>query len=393
MYLPRAITQTFRQALTAFPIILVSGPRRSGKTTFLKETMKDVSAYVTFDDPVTRQQAADDPRGFLQQFGNQPVIIDEIQYEPSILPYIKMEVDNAQNGCGKWLLTSSQQFNLMRNVSDSLAGRICILNLLPFFVEEHGREAHSNIETALWLGGYPEVLLHPQNRDLWISSYVNTYIERDIRYMQNIQNLSLFQSFMSLCAAYHGQELSYATLSRKLGISQPTVKQWITLASASFVLLLLKPFYQNYGKRLIKSQKLYFIDAPIAAYLTRQSSKDTLFAGSMGGAFFEGFIVTETYKTLIALHNAADIYFWRSHDQTEVDLIIEHGGAIYPIEIKKTSTPTRRHAAPLEKFRSFVKDRKVGRGVVVCTVDKIVPLGANVVAMPWREYLRWVAET
>ena len=380
----------FKQAVSRFPVVLLTGPRQSGKTTFLKEMMRDNAEYVTFDDPVTREFAESDPRGFLDQFAGNPVILDEFQYAPGLLPYIRMNVDKNRRSNGRWLLTGSQQFNVMKNVSESLAGRIAVLNLLPFHFLEHKRKTIGGLEDAVWRGGYPENVIFPDQRDMWLSSYMGTYIERDVRQIQNIQSLSLFQSFLSPCAANHSRELSYSTISKQLGISLPTAREWISIACASFIMIQLQPYYENFGKRLIKSPKIYFLDSAIAAYLTRQTSPETLFAGPMSGAFFEGFIISEVYKLQMCWNARPSMYFWRSHDQTEVNLLIERDNIIYPIEIKKTATPTSGHAGPLRKFRSFVKGRKTAPGQVVCTVKKRTRLSTDAEALPFREFLEWV---
>lgn len=195
---------------------------------------------------------------------------------------------------------------------------------------------------------YPEIAINPNIRDIWLPSYIKTYIERDIRQIINVQDIYLFQTFIGLCAASHSQELNLASMSKDCGISQPTVKRWISLLQNSFIIYLLKPFFKNFGKRLIKSPKLYFIDSGIPGYLTRQG-----FSGSMGGAFFEGFIISETLKIINNSGTNIELYFWRSHDGMEIDLIIEQGEKSHSIEIKKTQTPTPRHAQYLERFSSM----------------------------------------
>ncbi|MCK5250945.1 MAG: ATP-binding protein [Spirochaetaceae bacterium] len=391
MYLDRAIEAVFRRALSLFPAVLITGPRQSGKTTFLKETLKDQYRYISFDDPLNREYAFHDPKGFLEQFSQSRVILDEIQYVPELLSYIKIAIDSNRRESGKWVLTGSQQFNMMRGVTESLAGRIAVLNLLPFHSLEHNQYPDSPITDFIWRGGYPENVLFPDGRDLWISSYISTYLERDVRQLQGVHNLSLFQTFLFSCASRHSQELSYASLSKQVGISQPAAKDWISVLTASGITFLLRPYHSNFGKRLIKSPKLYFLDSALPAFLTRQPSPEALFNGTMGGSFFEGFIISETHKILIAGTNKSDIHFWRSHDQLEVDLILELNGIIHPVEIIKTGTPTLKHAEPLRRFKSIVKSKApCGEGFVVCTVREALPLGSDITAIPWRQFMEWV---
>jgi uncharacterized protein len=395
MYIERTLRQLFHKARTQFPAVLITGPRQSGKTTFLQETLSDEYRYVNFDDTLNREFASQDPKGFLAQFEDERVVLDEIQYAAGLLPYIKMEIDSDRRNPGRWILTGSQQFNMMKNASESLAGRIAILNLLPFYFKEHGRFLDASPSTLIWQGSYPEVILDPEVRDLWISSYITTYLERDVRQIQRVHDLELFQTFFSICASRHTQELSYATLSKQVGVSQPTIKEWISVLVASGIAIRLRPFHTNFGKRLIKSSKMYFLDSLIPAYLTRQPSAEALFNGSMGGSFFEGFIVAETYKTLMAYKNNTDMYFWRSHDQVEIDLLIELNGSLYPVEIKKTATPAIQHGESIRRFTSFLEATQdtslpVGEGFVVCTVREEAPLGPRIRAVPWKRFLEWL---
>jgi uncharacterized protein len=384
MYVKRDLAGVFKKSLKQFPAILITGPRQSGKTTFLKNELGSSYSYTTFDDPVERAFAKEDPNGFIDQFGDKNIVLDEIQYVPELLSYIKMRIDEERTP-GRFILTGSQQFNMMKGISESLAGRIAIFNLFPFSFNEQTN--NENIESLLYYGGYPELSLFPDRRDVWLSSYMQTYLERDVRQLIKIKDLGLFQTFLMLCAAQHGQELNISKLSKQCGISSPTAKEWISILEASFIITLLKPYYTNMGKRVIKSPKLYFVDSSIPAYLTRQADSSSLFNGAMGGEFFEGFIVTEVLKEIKNSFHNSDIYYWRSHDQLEVDLIIETDGAIYPIEIKKTATPTHKHAAGLIKFKDLFGE-KSRSGFIVCNTNKEVFLSGNVKAMNWYGFLQ-----
>ncbi len=232
MYRQRHLAATLQRALTGFPAVLVTGPRQSGKTTFLRHEAGAGVDYVSFDDPAERDFAAVDPAGFLARLTGRAVILDEIQYAPALLSHLKLRIDAEPGRCGRWLLTGSQQFGLMRDVSESLAGRVAILELPPF---SHGELPRASLDETLWNGGYPIPALHPERRDLWLRSYVATYLERDARQIRNIPDLRTFSQFLSLTAAHHGQEFHPADLARELGVSQPTVKSWAGVLEASYV--------------------------------------------------------------------------------------------------------------------------------------------------------------
>jgi uncharacterized protein len=270
-------------------------------------------------------------------------ILDEIQYVPGLLSHLKMRIDNEPGLCGQWFLTGSQQFGLMRAVSESLAGRVAILELPPFSQVEFARPA---LEEVLWNGGYPIPAMHPERRDIWLRSYVSTYIERDVRQIRNIPDLRLFNQFLNLTAARHGQEFHPADLSRQLGITQPTAKSWGGVLEASYVAHFLPPWFRNYGKRVVKTPKFYFYDAALVNLLTRQPDAASALAGQMGGALLEGWVVTETVKAFMSLGRKPDAYFWRSHDGLKVDLLIVIDGKLQPVEIKLTATPARATSSP-----------------------------------------------
>jgi len=388
MYIHRRIEAIVRQAAEGFPAVLVSGPRQSGKTTLLKTLFPD-AAYRSFDDPAVQDFAVADPEGFLLQFGEQAVILDEIQYVPGLFSYLKMAIDANRHTHGKWLLTGSQHFSMMHAVSDSLAGRVAILNLLPFSYAEIPADNSSTLKDVLWNGGYPEILLNPAIRDTWLASYIRTYIERDVRQIINVKDLGLFQTFLSLCAANHTQECNLASISRDCGVAQPTVKRWLAILEASFIITLVKPFHANLGKRLVKSPKLYFTDSALVAWLTRQADKEALFHGAMGGAFFEGWIINEIVRVFNNTGKNGEVYFWRSREGLEIDCIIEVNGRRYPLEIKMTATPTLKHAGALEKFLKL-SGTGSDRGLVVCNCREAKPLTRNVTALPWSAFMEWL---
>jgi predicted AAA+ superfamily ATPase len=392
MYVSRALYPAIKSALQMFPAVLVTGPRQSGKTTFLLKEAGKGFGYVSFDDPLERNFAKEDPNGFLDRFSDAPVILDEIQYAPEILPYLKMRIDRDRQRNGKWLLTGSQQFQLMSNISESLAGRVGILELYPFSFIESGDLLGKNLESSIWLGGYPEPVIYPEKHDLWIRSYIQTYLERDVRQLINVKDIGLFNQFLGMCAARHSQVFNQAEFSRQLGISQPTAKAWANVLSASYITYLLRPFYRNFGKRITKTPKLYFIDPSLVCTLTRQPDANAALSGNMAGALFEGFVVSEALKCFAERGMKADLYYWRSHDGVETDLIIQLGGKLIPVEIKLSATPTERHIRSLEKVKKIMGDNADSTGLLVCRVTDARPLPGGNQALPWHEFPRWLRE-
>jgi hypothetical protein len=387
MYIPRELTKAFIRALKSFPSVLVTGPRQSGKTTFVQHVLEG-SAYVTFDDPLNRDFASKDPKGFLDQFDGRTAVLDEIQYVPGLFQYIKMKIDKDRRP-GLWVLTGSQQFGLMKDVTETLAGRIALLELAPLSLREtEGREP--GLDGILWNGLFPEPALFPEKRDLWVKSYIQTYLERDVRRLENIRDFHSFESFVNLCAAYHSQEFHPAALARDCGVSQPTIKAWGKILEASYIAILLPPFFKNFGKRIIKAPKFYFTDPALVSFLTRQPSPESLLRGNMGGAFFEGLIVSEVWKAFLHSGQRPSIFYWRSQGGLEVDLIIQAKGKLWPVEVKLTSTPTVKQTESLDRFSTLAGKEAGPCGVLVCNVDRKLNMPGNHIALPWHEFPGWL---
>jgi predicted AAA+ superfamily ATPase len=390
MYIQRLLSSVLKEASRQFPAVLVTGPRQAGKTTFLLHEAGKTSDYVSFDDPLERNFAITDPNGFLDRFTKRPVILDEVQYVPEIFPYLKIRIDRDREKTGKWLLTGSQQFQLMKNVSESLAGRIAILELLPFSLLENKKRTHDWLESVVWHGEYPEPSLYPEKSELWVRSYIQTYIERDVRQLQNVKDLRTFELFLARSAANHAQLFNTAILSRDIGVSLPTIKAWAAVLEASYLCFFLQPYFKNYGKRLVKTPKLYFLDPALVCALTRQPDGKAALSGAMGGMLFEGLIISEAFKIFSMKGKKPDIFFWRAHDGLEVDLIIQISKKLYPVEIKLTATPTSKHIEPLNKFKTLTGKDAGETGLLVCRINKTTPLPSNNLAVSWHEFPNWL---
>ena len=399
MYIKRLIEKTLKDAIRSFPAVFIGGPRRSGKTTLSKSFLKGYN-YVLLDEIDVRSLAIEDPRGFLEKYPP-PVIIDEIQNAPGLLSYIKANIEHNKNP-GQWVLTGSQQWALMKGISETLAGRIAILHLFPFSLEEVQKTARFNLSEATgfindlihakklpkktvplgrWIldGGYPEVALNKgMSRKLWFSSYLQTYVDRDVRGYLKQSNLHDFERFVKLLASRTAQELNCSTLSRDIGVSVPTIKSWLTLLEASGLIFFLMPYHRNFGKRLIKAPKCYFIDTGLVSYLVGLQDEAHALEGPMGGALFETACVSQFYKRFSAFADPCSLYYYRSTDGLEVDLLVETGKTIFPIEMKLSSTIDYGRVSPLIKWLKISR-RKDINGLVISTSKQLGAVGKNVV--------------
>ena len=404
MYIKRTLTQTIERASASFPALLVTGPRQVGKTTLLENCAAKNRNYVTLDDLEQRDLAQNDPALFFQ-LHRPAVTIDEIQYAPQLLNEIKILVDKEKQA-GMFWLTGSQKFHLMKGVTETLAGRVAIIDLLglsqaeigeradkspPFLpTQEWIKKAQKNghtpkllmdVYTNIWQGSYPKVIVDKNMpHDIFYNSYIQTYIQRDVRDLANVGNEQTFHRFLRAAAARTGQLLNYANLARDVDIDQKTVKSWLSILETSGIIYLLQPYHSNLTKRLIKTPKLYFLDTGLCAYLTQWSTAEALEAGAMSGAILETYILTEIIKSY--WHNGLTpyLYFYRDKDQKEVDLIIEQNGTLYPIEFKKTASPGRnasKHFPVLEKL-----GKPIGHGAVICLRETGIPLSQQVDAIP-----------
>lgn len=354
--LPRDARTLLLRLAAGFPVVAVTGPRQSGKTTLARSTFPR-HAYVTLEDPDTRALALADPRRFLARFDH-GAVLDEVQRAPELLSYLQGRVDERQR-MGEFVITGSQQFGMLDNVSQSLAGRAGMARLLPLSLAEmkRGGLPTRSLEDTLFVGGYPA--LHATDRaaldtQLWFSSYVATYLERDVRQVLAVGDLALFQRFLSLCAARSGQLLNLNSLAADCGIAQPTARRWLTVLQASDVVALLQPYHRNFGKRLVKTPKLYFLDSGLLCWLLRIFDAPSLQTHSMRGAVFETWVVSETIKHRLHHGLPPDLYFWRDNHGTEVDLVFEHRGRLQAVEIKSGTTFASDWLAPCRRWQAMV---------------------------------------
>lgn len=402
-YVKRTIEPIVRQAAKEFPAVVLTGPRQSGKTTLLKHIFGKRCRYVSLEPPDIRMAAIEDPRGFLEMYPP-PVIFDEVQYTPELLPYIKEKIDAERNRYGQYLITGSQNLLLIERVTESLAGRAAMLKLLPLTrresdglpqrrlpweVKRHQTENKKISPTKLWneflRGGYPEITAHPK-RDpfLWYSAYIQTYLERDVRTLRQVGDLTQFQNFLRALAARSAQLLHLSDLSRDLGIAVNTAKAWLSVLEATYQVIVLRPYFVNVGKRLVKTPKVYFTDTGMLCYLSGLKDKEHAASGPMGGAILETAAVTEIFKTFIHRGTDPHIYFWRTSTGTEVDIVVESDGKLFPIEVKLSSTPRPAMGSGIKSFREDFGER-VGHGYVLHTGDIYLPLGEGVTALPFTE--------
>lgn len=396
MYYPRSIEQTILSASRQFPALCLTGPRQVGKTTLLKYLGKE-RQYVSLDDLSIRETARRDPVLFLQRY-RIPLIIDEIQYAPELLPYLKIEIDSNRRP-GMYWLTGSQQFHLMRNITESLAGRIAIIQLHGFSHRERIFKAvssqpftgkitetekdvipvltHDTMFHQIHLGDFPALCSGEiSDRDLFYSSYLQTYIERDVRDLTQVGNLHTFMTFFRACAARNAQLINFSDLARDTDISVPTAKQWLSLLETGHQVYLLRPYHSNLTKRLVKTPKLYFHDTGLCAYLAGWTTPEALARGNMAGAYFENHVFNEITKSWWNAGKEPPIYFYRNKDMQEMDFILEMNGMLHPVEVKLGASPKR------EWMTGFIHLEKqgypLGQGTIISLHPETIPLSDKV---------------
>jgi len=363
----RELHEKLHHLAEQFPVVAILGPRQSGKTTLAKTEFNNYT-YVSLEDFDVRSLANNDPRAFLDIHRNENgVILDEIQHVPQLLSYIQTEVDETQKH-GYYVLTGSQNFLLNESITQTLAGRIAIVTLLPFSTSElqAAQLLPDTIDTMIFQGSYPRIYANASDPTDWYQNYINTYIERDVRQIKNITDLSLFQRFMKLCAGRIGQILNISSLANDCGISTGTVNAWLSLLQSSYIIFLLQPHYKNFSKRLIKSPKLYFYDTGIACSLLELEQAKQVNSHYLRGGLFESFVIAELMKMRYNKGRIPHYYFWRDKIGHEVDCIIEHSGKLFPIEIKAGKTLTQDYFQELH-YWSNLAQADAGRSYLVYT--------------------------
>ena len=398
MYITRHMEKQILEASGQYPVVMVCGQRQVGKSTMLHHIKEPSRRYVTLDDGNARRLALSDPALFFETYGY-PLLIDEFQRAPSILLEMKRIVDekalNGENNNGLFWLTGSQKFQMMKDVSESLAGRVAVFELSSLSSAEiEGRpsglfipelsELHNRMQTArlkdihqiyqeIFRGGMPRLRIADINRDRYYMDYVNTYIERDVKDLAQVGKLTEFYSFLVHMAARTGQELKYSQIANDIGVSTPTAKAWVSILERSGIIYVLRPFATNVTNRLVKTPKVYFMDTGLAAYLCRWPDALTLENGPMDGAFLETYAVTEIVKNRQNMGRPVDLHYYRDIDGREIDLLIYEGNRLWPIEVKKAKQPA--HAD--KNFTVLEKLKKAGievqPGIILCMSDELIP--------------------
>jgi predicted AAA+ superfamily ATPase len=350
-YVARLLSGELLRAARHFPALIVTGPRRAGKTTLLRQLFPHASYWLA-EDPDVISRLRSDPRGFLEEI-RLPVILDEIQNVPEILNYVRTRIDAAPRRMGQWFLTGSQEAPLMRGVTESLAGRAAVFQLLPFSSQESSK-------VSLRKGGYPEVLARPKAAATWFRSYVQTYLERDVRAVSAIRDLATYRRFLALVASRCGQILNKTDLAAPLGVSVPTLTEWLSILEITGQIILVPPFFENFGKRLIKSPKLYLVDSGLACHLLGIDSDKTLNHSPFLGPLFEGFVAAEILKWQLAQGQERQLYYFRDQQGLEVDFVIPHGHRrLLLVEAKASRTAQPAMAGPLRRLAEACEGYKV----------------------------------
>ena len=361
--IPRAAAPTLERLAKGFPVVVLTGPRQSGKTTLAKSVFSG-KAYVSLENPDEREFAMQDPKRFLQRFSN-GAVLDEVQRCPELLSWLQGWVD-ARGIMGDFVLTGSAQFDLIAGITQTLAGRVGRVELLPLSAAElvAAHQAPPDLHAALFQGAYPALYARDVAPQDWFANYIATYLERDVRQLLAVRDLGQFQTFVKMCAARTGQLLNLTSLGADCGISSVTAKQWLSVLESSYIVTLLQPHHRNYGKRLVKAPKLYFCDVGLATWLLGIRDAATLETHAARGALFETYVITELLKRRFNAGQPSDLYFWRDSTGKEVDVLIETAQGLHAVEIKSGSTFTSDWTSSLKKWNQFAGDEVIQASLI-----------------------------
>lgn len=395
MYIQRHLESQIKETSRFYPVVMVCGQRQVGKSTMLYHIKEEERRYVTLDDGNARRLAEKDPQLFFETYAS-PLLIDEFQRVPSILLEMKRIVDQkaleGENSNGMYWLTGSQKFRMMKDVSESLAGRVAVFDMSGLSAAERdGREpqifhpslvrlrervkgiCHKNVHEIyerIFEGSMPKLIAEGPDRERFYTDYINTYLERDIKELALVGKLGEFYDFLVFMAARTSMELKYSEIAKAIGISAPTAKEWVAILERSGIIFILRPYYNNITNRLVKTPKMYFMDTGLAAYLCRWPNAETLEKGAMDGAFFETYVVSEIVKSYYNAGRRPDLYYYRDIDGREIDLLLVEGDKIYPMEIKKAKSPD--HADKNFRVLNRLK-MEVQPGIILCMADELLP--------------------
>lgn len=382
MFVKRTAEKTFKTLMRQYPVVAVTGPRQSGKTTLVRHACPD-KPYVLLEDLDTRQFALDDPRGFLAQYPD-GAIFDEVQRCPDLLSYLQGIVDRDQRP-GLFVLTGSQQLSFRSGVSQTLAGRVALLPLLPFSLStlDNSDLVPESLPELLWKGCYPPIYDRGLNPGTWCGNYVRTYIERDVRELINVRDLSTFQRFLRLCAGRTGQLVNLSGLAGDCGITHNTAKAWLSVLEASYIIHLLQPHHQNFNKRLVKTPKLYFQDTGLAVWLLGIHDPAHLLLHPLYGSLFETFVVGEFLKKRLHAGLESNLYFWRDRSGHEIDLLVDEGHHILPVEVKSGQTVAADFLKPIKRWQEIAGET-AGPAMLVYGGSEVQER-TDCKVVPWRQ--------
>ena len=383
--IPRSLAAVLENAVRSFPVVVITGPRQSGKTTLLRSAFPGYH-YVDFEAIDQRTLAADDPRGLIERHIEHGIVIDEAQRVPHLFSYVQALVDDRKS-VGKVILSGSQHFLLLEQITQSLAGRSIILHLHPFTVRELPVVLTGVLDEVLFSGMYPPLHDRQIPPPMFYPTYIQSYLERDVRSIRNVGDLSTFSRFLQLCAGRIGNILNLSAIGNELGIDHKTVRAWISVLEASFVIFLLPPFHRNYNKRVVKQPKLYFYDTGLACALLGLESAAQLPTHYLRGSLFENFAIAEYRKMIEHAGRRPQMYFWRDNSGTEVDLIVDHAAVLAAVEIKSGATLNSEFTRSLRKFQDYS-----GISSEQCHLlygGDIEHTGVPARVWPWRRLSEW----